>query len=257
MQINDLIIEMRNVERVIPYFRNARKIPEVAVEKVAVSIQAYGFRQPIVVDKDGVIICGHARLAAAKRLGMAQVPVHVAENLTPEQVKAYRLADNRTHEKTTWDLGMLAVEVAELASMGVDLASTAFNGIEIDKLLAGSPEDDDRANAVPPLPEDPVTQAGDLWHLGPHKALCGDATSPEVIARVLSERKPLLMVTDPPYGIELDSEWRDRAGLNGCGPAEPSYMKKRTQVGSSAYSWAGSPSLAHCRTLPLSYSEPR
>jgi DNA modification methylase len=89
-------------------------------------------------------------------------------------------------------------------------------------------EDEEAANAAPPLPESPVSRLGDLWLLGQHRVLCGDATSPEAVARLLGERKPRLMVTDPPYGIELDSEWRDRAGLNGCGPAEASYMKKRT-----------------------------
>jgi DNA modification methylase len=109
-----------------------------------------------------------------------------------------------------------------------DLSLTGFDPGEIDSLLT-APEDDEKANAAPPLPENPVSRPGDLWLCGPHRVLCGDATSPEAVARLLGDWKPLLMVTDPPYGIELDSEWRDRAGLNGCGPAEPSYMKKRTQ----------------------------
>ena len=106
------------------------------------------------------------------------------------------------------------------------MSLTGFDPGEIDKLLAL--EDEEVANAAPPLPESPVSRLGDLWLLGPHRVLCGDATSPEAVARLLGERKPRLLVTDPPYGIELDSEWRDRAGLNGCGLAEPSYMKKRT-----------------------------
>jgi hypothetical protein len=110
--------------------------------------------------------------------------------------------------------------------MDLDLSLTGFDPGEIDKLL--SLDDEEQANATPPLPESPVSRLGDLWSLGPHRVLCGDATSAEAVARLLDERKPRLMVTDPPYGIELDSEWRDRAGLNGCGPAEPSYLKKRT-----------------------------
>ena len=101
---------------------------------------------------------------------------------------------------------------------------TGFDPGEIDDLLAR--DDDEKANAAPPLPESPVSRTGDLWLCGDHRVLCGDATSPEAVARLLGERQPRLMVTDPPYGIELDSEWRDRAGLNGGGPAEPSYMKK-------------------------------
>src|SRR6185436_17533558 len=110
--------------------------------------------------------------------------------------------------------------------MDIDLSLTGFNPGEIDKLLLL--EDEELANATPPLPESPVSRLGDLWLCGPHRVLCGDATSEEVVSRLLSDRKPRLMVTDPPYGIELDSEWRDRAGLNGHGPAEPSYLKKRT-----------------------------
>src|SRR5213078_4718467 len=109
-----------------------------------------------------------------------------------------------------------------------DLSLTGFDPKELDDLLA-PPEDDDAANATPPLPAIPVARSGDLWLCGLHRVLCGDSTSAEDVARLLGERKPQLMVTDPPYGIELDSEWRDRAGLNGCGPAEASYMKKRTK----------------------------
>ena len=107
------------------------------------------------------------------------------------------------------------------------MSLTGFDLGEIDDLLGL--EDDEKANAAPPLPESPVSRLGDLWLLGKHRVFCGDATSPETVARLLAERKPRLMVSDPPYGIELDSEWRDRAGLNGCGPAEASYMKNRTE----------------------------
>jgi len=102
------------------------------------------------------------------------------------------------------------------------LSLTGIDPGESDKLLAM--EDEEGANAAPPLPGSPVSRLGDLWFLGPHRVLCADATSPEAVARLTGERKPRLLVTDPPYSIELDSEWRDRAGLNGCGPAEPSYM---------------------------------
>jgi len=105
-----------------------------------------------------------------------------------------------------------------------DLSLTGFDPGEIDSLLAL--DDEEKANATPPLPETPVSRLGDLWLLGPHRVLCGDATSSEAVTRLLGERKPRLLVTDPPYGIELDSEWRDRAGLNGCGPAAPRYFEK-------------------------------
>jgi DNA modification methylase len=225
--MNDLVVCSWPIERVIPYARNSRKIPERAIDKVAASIKEFGFRVPIVVDKDGVIICGHTRLLAAKKLGLRQVPVHVAENLTPAQVKAYRLMDNRSHQETDWDLELLGPELQDLRDLDFDLSLTGFDDREIDDFLS-DPSDDDRANQVPPLPEKPTSRLGDVWLLGNHRLICGDCTQAGVVTNVLGNVKPLLMVTDPPYGIELDSEWRDRAGLNGCGPAEASYMKKRT-----------------------------
>jgi hypothetical protein len=108
-----------------------------------------------------------------------------------------------------------------------DLNLTGFGLKEIDDLLV-SPDDDEQGNVTPPLPQIPVTRAGDLWACGPHRVLCGDATSQEAVGQLLGASQPILMVSDPPYGIELDSEWRDRAGLNGCGPAQASYMKQRT-----------------------------
>jgi DNA modification methylase len=225
---NDLVVVLWPIEKPIPYARNARKISDRAVDKVAASIKEFGWRQPIVVDRENVIIVGHARLLAAKKLGLQSVPIHVAENLTPTQVKAYRLMDNRSHEETDWDLDLLGLELAELKGLELDLSLTGFDGAEIDRMLLASGDDDEKANAAPPLPAVAVTQAGDLWHCGPHRVLCGDSTSKEAVTRLLGDTPPALMVTDPPYGIELDSEWRDRAGLNGCGPAEASYMKKRT-----------------------------
>lgn len=225
--MNELVVQPWPIEKPTPYARNSRKIPVRAVDKVAASIKEFEFRVPIVVDKDGVIICGHTRLLAAKKLGLKEVPVHVAANLSPAQVKAYRLMDNRSHEETDWDFDLLGPELSELQALDFDLELTGFSPGEIDRFLL-DPMDEDRANAVPALPEVSVSAPGDLWLCGEHRVLCGDATSPDVIARLLGNAKPRLMVTDPPYGISLDSEWRDRAGLNGCGPAEPSYLKKRT-----------------------------
>jgi DNA modification methylase len=227
----NLIVEMWPIDRPVEYARNARKITQAAVDKVAASIKEFGFRQPIVVDKEDVIIVGHVRLRAAKKLGLAEVPVHVAANLTPAQVRAYRLMDNRSHEDVEWDIEMLGAELLELRDLDVELLLTGFDPKEIDDFLL-SEDDDERANATPPVPENPVSRLGDLWVCGDarsqHRVLCADSTSPEAVARLLGERKPQLMVTDPPYGISLDSEWRDRAGLNSCGPAEASYMKHRT-----------------------------
>ncbi len=228
MTLSNMLVEMWPIERPIEYARNARKITQAAVDKVAASIQEFGFRQPIVVDKEGVIIVGHVRLRAAKQLRLTKVPLHVAANLTPAQVKAYRLMDNRSHEEVEWDMEMLGAELLELKDLDVEMVLTGFDDREMDTLLR-DPAAEEAADHAPPLPAVAITQPGDLWLLGPHRVLCGDSTSPESVSRLLADRQPFLLVTDPPYGIELDSEWRDRAGLNGCGPAEASYMKRRTQ----------------------------
>lgn len=178
------------------------------------------------VRSDGEVVDGHLRLKAARKIGIAEIPVILCDEWTQAQVKAFRLLVNRSATWADWDEELLALELQEIQEADFDLDLTGFNPGEIDKLLAL--DDDEAANVVPPLPESPVSRTSDLWRLGPHRVICGDATSPEVVARLLGDRKPRLMVTDPPYGIELDSEWRDRAGLNGCGAAEPSYMKKRT-----------------------------
>ena len=218
-------IEIWSLDRIRPYEKNARKIPQKAIDKVALSLKTYGWQQPIVVEPNGTMIVGHVRRLGALQLGWTEAPVHVADKLTPAQVRAYRMMDNRSHQEADWDFDILRVELGELKGLDLDLGLTGFDSHELDALLL---HDDGRADEAPPLPAVAVSRPGDLWLLGPHRLLCGDATSAEAVARLLAERKPRLMVTDPPYGISLDSEWRDRAGLNGCGAAEPSYLKKRT-----------------------------
>jgi ParB-like nuclease domain len=191
------------------------------------SIHEFGFKIPVLARTDGEVVDGHLRLKAARKLGIAEIPVILCDDWTAAQVKAFRLMVNRSVTWATWDDELLALELQEIQELDLDLSLTGFDPGEIDDLLAL--EDDEKANVAPPLPESPVSRLGDLWLLGQHRVLCGDATSPESVDRLLGERKPRLMVTDPPYGIELDSEWRDRAGLNGCGPAEASYMKNRTE----------------------------
>src|SRR5262249_55688336 len=190
------------------------------------SIREFGFKVAVLARSDGEVVDGHLRLKAARKLGINEIPVILCDEWTPEQVKAFRLMVNRSVTWADWDEELLALELQDLKESDFDLDLTGFDPGEIDGLLAL--EDDETANATPPLPESPVSRPGDLWLLGPHRVLWGDATSADAVARLLAERKPRLMVTDPPYGIELDSEWRYRAGLNGCGPAEASYMKKRT-----------------------------
>ena len=200
-----LAIEWWDVDRPKDYPLNARKWKPEAVAKVAMSLETYGWRQPIVVDKAEVIVIGHLRRAAARQAGMRRVPVHVAADLSPEEIRGLRLADNRTHDEAEWDTELLAREFGELKALDFDLGSTAFSLREIDSLtLKPDPNEDD----VPPVPEVPVTKPGDLWVMGAHRLLCGDATRAEDVERVLGDVKPFLMVTDPPYGVDYDPTWR-------------------------------------------------
>jgi DNA modification methylase len=220
-----LEMQIRPIDRLIPYPRNPRK-NDSAVDRMCGSIREFGFKIPCLVRSDGEIVDGHLRLKAARKLGIPEIPVILCDEWKPEQVKAFRLLVNRSVSWADWDEELLALELQEIQDADFDVSLTGFDPGEIDDLLAL--DDDEKADAAPPLPEAPVSRTGDLWLCGLHRVLCGDATTREAVSRLLGERKPRLMVTDPPYGIELDSEWRDRAGLNGCGPAEPSYMKKRT-----------------------------
>jgi DNA modification methylase len=205
-------IELWPIDRPKPFPKNARHWNAAAVAKVASSIREYGFRQPIVVDVHDVICIGHLRLTAAKSLGLKEVPVHVARDLTPAQIRGLRLADNRTNQESEWNDDLLGPELAELSDLGFDLTLTGFDVYELDNLLR-DPLDEERAEQAPPLPDVAATRLGDLWLCGDHRVLCGDATSPRDVARLLGAHKPLLMACDPPYGVSYDPMWREDAGL--------------------------------------------
>jgi DNA modification methylase len=206
-------ITLWNLDKIIPYARNARKIPEAAVDKVAASIREFGWRQPIVVDREGVVVCGHARRLAAQKLGLKEVPVHVAENLSPAQVRAYRLLDNRSHEETSWDEDLLGLELLDLKGMGVDLDLTGFDSDEIDEYLqrgSGGRCDED---AVPEIPETPVSAVGDLWSMGRHRLLCGDATVLASYEKLMGAERAELTFTDPPYGVDYEGKTKKKLKL--------------------------------------------
>ena len=197
-------IENRKVSNIKPYDKNPRD-NDGAVEAVAKSIREYGFRQPIVVDADGVIIVGHTRWKAARKLGLETVPVHVATDLTPAQIKAYRIADNKTAELATWDMELLPVELSELQGMDVDLEQLGFTGDELAQLLdPGVKEGLTDPDAVPEPPDEPTAQLGDLWVLGDHRLLCGDAGSAADVDRLLDGAPVHLVNTDPPYNVRVE-----------------------------------------------------
>src|SRR5271170_5307965 len=176
-------IETWPIDRPKDYPKNARKWSAQAVEKVASSIREYGWRQPVVVDANDVIVIGHLRRAAGKFLGLTEIPVHVARDLTPAQIRGLRLADNRTNQEADWDEKLLALEITELGGLDFDLSLTGFDVHELDSLFR-DPLDEERAEQAPPLPKVAVTRPGDLWLIGPHRVLCGDATSAEAVARL-------------------------------------------------------------------------
>lgn len=207
-------VELIDVGRVIPYARNPRK-NDAAITKVAASIKEYGFRQPIVVDEEMVIIAGHTRLQAAQSLGLKKVPVHVATGLTQAQIKAYRLADNRTHEDAEWDEELLAIELGELDELGFDLDLTGFDAIELEDLLDGEPmagltDDDD----IPEAPEIPVSKEGDVWLLGDHRLICGDSTKAKTIEKLMGEDLADMVFTDPPYNVDYGQTMKDNVRGN-------------------------------------------
>jgi DNA modification methylase len=180
-------------------------VNDPAVDAVAASIREFGFRQPIVVDEDGVIVVGHTRWKAAQKLGLEQVPVHVARDLTPEQRKAYRLADNKTADLASWDLERLAVELTDLQSMNVDLEMLGFTADELATLIGGNAADGlCDPDEVPEPPDEAVTKRGDLVILGNHRLLCGDSANAEDVDRLLDGNPVHLVNCDPPYNVKVE-----------------------------------------------------
>ncbi|MCL1630134.1 site-specific DNA-methyltransferase [Roseibaca sp. V10] len=204
-------IQHRPIADLIPYANNARTHSEAQVALIAGSIREFGFNNPVLVDGDNGIIAGHGRVLAARTLGLDTVPVIELAHLTDASRRAYILADNRLAEQAGWDRDLLALELADLDELGVDLAGIGFEGAELDALLAHG-EADPREEDTPERPVDPVSRPGDLWCLGPHRLLCGDATSAADVARLLGDVRPHLMVTDPPYGVNYDPAWRNTVG---------------------------------------------
>ena len=197
-------IELRKLSSIKPYPGNPR-LNDDAVAAVAASIREFGFRQPIVVDTDGVIICGHTRFKAAQKLGLEKVPVHVAKDLTAEQIKAYRIADNQTASLAEWNYELLPIELADLQACNFDLGLLGFDAEELAELLGtGVKEGLCDPDEVPAPPDEATTQPGDLWILGDHRLLCGDSSKPEDVDRLLDGATVHLVNTDPPYNVKVE-----------------------------------------------------
>ena len=209
-----LQIEYRPLAELTSYARNTRTHSDEQVAQVAASIQEFGFTNPVLIDAGGEIIAGHGRVMAAQQLGMAEVPTITLVHLSDEQRRAYVIADNKLALNAGWDEALLAKELQELQALEYDIGLTGFDDGEVAELLAGlatagglTDEDDtpeaDTANVV--------SRMGDVWQLGGHRLTCGDSTDAATVDRLLGGVSPHLMVTDPPYGVEYDPNWRNES----------------------------------------------
>jgi DNA modification methylase len=210
-----LRLEFWPIDRLVPSPRNARSHSDAQIAEIAGSIRTFGFTNPVLVGEQGTVIAGHGRLAAARKLALPEVPVIALHGLSEIQQRQLMLADNRIALNAGWDIEMLHLELKDLSELGADLSVLGFGKGELAKALTpadfGGLTDE---NAVPAVEDRAVTRTGDVWRLGDHRIICGDSTDAATVQSLLGSVEPILMVTDPPYGVNYDPEWRHRAGVN-------------------------------------------
>jgi DNA modification methylase len=207
-------IYKRKTKELIPYARNARLHSAAQVDQIAQSIEEWGWTNPVLIDEEGTIIAGHGRIMAAEKLEITTVPVIIAKGWTEDQKRAYCIADNKLAMNSDWDLGVLGEEMFSLQDSGFDISLTGFNDFELAEIFTERTEGNTDPDAKYDPPADPITKPGNIWLLGKHRIFCGDSTNADDVAALLKGTKPHLMVTDPPYGVDYDPEWRQRAGAN-------------------------------------------
>ena len=213
MANRNLKVEWRALDDLVPYARNARTHSDGQITQIANSIKAFGWTNPVLIDGAGGIIAGHGRVLAARQLGKKKAPCIKLAGLSKSEVQAYVLADNKLALNAGWDDELLAIELGELSDAGFDMPLIGFDDGELAALLGpddGLTDPDD----APVAPDVAVTRPGDVWAMGGHRALCGDATAAEAVDVLLAGAAPHLMVTDPPYGVEYDPDWRIPADLS-------------------------------------------
>jgi DNA modification methylase len=213
-------IEQLPTDTLIPYARNTRTHSEAQVAQIAGSIREFGFTNPVLIDGENGIIAGHGRVLAAQKLALGKVPCIRLAHLTDTQRRAYIIADNKLALNAGWDEELLGLELADLREDGFDLELTGFDGDELANLLAETTEGQTDPDEVPEPPVDPVSVLGDVWVLGRHRLACGDCTDQGAVDRALNGVKPHLMVTDPPYGVEYDADWRNKAMRKDGSPSD-------------------------------------
>jgi DNA modification methylase len=215
-------IELWPVDRLVPYERNARTHSSSQVAQIAASIVEFGFNAPILVDSNAGIIAGHGRLMAARKLGLAEVPVIVLDHLSETQKRAYIIADNKLTELGEWDAEALSLELKDLQDAEFDLDLLGFSDREIEALVGGAPLEptaaDDSEDEAPEAPAEPVTRPGDVWVIGRHRLLCGDCRDAATVARLLDGTKAHLVITSPPYATQR--EYDPASGFKPVAPEE-------------------------------------
>jgi len=198
-----LKIEYINIDKLIPYINNPR-INDKAIDKVAGSIAEFGFKNPIIIDKDNVIVAGHTRLLSARKLGLTEVPIIQVEDLTDKQIKAFRIADNKTSEFAEWVMELLKIEIEDLEDM-----FTGFDDAEFDNMM-GTDKEVVEDDFVVELPNYPISKLGDIYQLGSHKLMCGDSTSESDVNVLMDGEKADMVFTDPPYGISYKNNMNNK-----------------------------------------------
>jgi len=209
-------IELWPIERLIEYARNPRK-NDAAVDRMCASIREFGFKIPCLVRSDGEVVDGHLRLKAARKLGITEIPVILCDEWSPAQVKAFRLMVNRSVTWAEWDEDLLALELQEIQESDFDLSLTGFEDEELARLLAAqdAAEGLTDEDSIPDLPQTPVCETGDLWILGDHKLLVGDATRAEHVAKLMAGAAADLVFTDPPYNVDYEGYTEERLKIKG------------------------------------------
>ena len=208
-------MKIKSIEtnKILPYINNPRK--NLNIDKVASSIKEFGFQQPIVIDRNNIIIVGHTRFEAAKKLGLKEVPLQIAD-LDENKAKAYRIADNRLNQDADWDNELLGVELNNLLSKDFNLEPIGFSEDELNDILLKDKEglvDEDEIPELSKDSEESITKTGDMWKLGNHTLLCGDSTEEESYTKLLQDVKANMVFTDPPYGLNYEyNSHKDKEG---------------------------------------------
>ena len=203
-------VERRPIGELLAYPQNPMQHSEEQIGQIAASMREFGWTMPCLVDEKGMLIAGHGRLRAAQQLGLTEVPVMTATGWTEAQKRAYRIADNQLPRLAEWDETMLRVELTDLKMADYPIELLGFDDVQLVQFMAGIGTSGD-PEATPEPPVVPVSRTGDLWSLGKNRLLCGDCTVADDVAKVLGDVRPHLMVTDPPYGVEYDADWRNSA----------------------------------------------